>query len=58
MLQSVVLMVSTIGVAVNDESEPYDNIFQTGHLMSRNLVTQKFLTKESRLLVTKYAQID
>ena len=37
--QSVVLMVSTIGVAENDDSEPYDNIFQTGHLMSRNLVT-------------------
>ena len=36
---SVVLMVSTIGVAVHDDSEPCDNIFQTGHLMSRNFVT-------------------
>ena len=36
--QSVVLMVSTIGVAENDDSEACDIIFQTGHLMSRNLV--------------------
>ena len=36
--QSVVLMVSIIGVAENDDSEACDIIFQTGHLMSRNLV--------------------
>ena len=36
--QSVVLMVCTIGVAENDDSEACDIIFQTGHLMSRNLV--------------------
>ena len=32
------LMVCSIGVAVNDDSEACDNIFLTGHLMSRNLV--------------------
>ena len=31
-------MVSTIEVAENDGSEACDNIFQTGHLMNRNLV--------------------
>ena len=31
-------MVSTIGVAKNDDSEASDNIFQTGHVISRNLV--------------------
>ena len=36
--QTVVLMVSTIGVAENDDSEACDIIFQTGHLISRNLV--------------------
>ena len=36
--QSVVLMVSTIGVAENDDSDACDIIFQTGHVMSRNLV--------------------
>ena len=36
--QSGVLMVSTKGVADNDDSEACDIIFQTGHLMSRNLV--------------------
>ena len=36
--QSVVLMVSTIGVAENDDSEACDIIFQTGHDISRNLV--------------------
>ena len=30
-------MVSTIRLAENDDSEACDNIFQTGHLMSRNL---------------------
>ena len=35
---SVVLMVSTIGVAENDDSEACDIIFQTGHVISRNLV--------------------
>ena len=35
---SVVLKVSTKGVAENDDSEACDIIFQTGHLMSRNLV--------------------
>ena len=36
--QSIVLMVSTIGVAENDDSDACDIIFQTGHVMSRNLV--------------------
>ena len=36
--QSVVLMVSTKGVAEKYDSEACDIIFQTGHLMSRNLV--------------------
>ena len=36
--ESAVLMVSTKGVAENDDSEAFDIIFQTGHLMSRNLV--------------------
>ena len=36
--QSVVLMVSTIGVAENDDSEACDIIFQTGHVMIHNLV--------------------
>ena len=36
--QSVVLMVSTIGVAENDDSEACDIIFQTGHDISGNLV--------------------
>ena len=31
-------MLSTIGVAKNEDSEACDNIFQTGHFMSRNLV--------------------
>ena len=31
-------MVIKIGVAENDDSEACGNIFQTGHLMSRNLV--------------------
>ena len=31
-------MVITIGVAENDDSEAYGNIFQTSHLMSRNFV--------------------
>ena len=51
-LQSVVLMVSTIGVARNDKSEACDNIFQTGHLMSRNLVKQGFHSKDSKMLLT------
>ena len=35
----VALMISTIGVAQNNDSETCDNIFfQTGHLMSRKLV--------------------
>ena len=36
--QRVISMVSTKGVAENDDSEACDIIFQTGHLMSRNLV--------------------
>ena len=36
--QSVVLMVSTIGVAEKDDSEACDIIFQTGHVMIHNLV--------------------
>ena len=36
--QTVVLIVSTIGVAVNDDSEACDNILKTNHVMSRNLV--------------------
>ena len=36
--QSVALMVSTKGVAEKDDSEACDIIFQTGHVMSRNLV--------------------
>ena len=51
-------MVSTIGVAMNDNSEACDNTFLTGHLMGRNLVKSKFLSKDSRLLLTWYAQID
>ena len=31
-------LVSTIGVAVNDDSEACDNILKTNHVMSRNLV--------------------
>ena len=31
-------MVVTIGVAENNDSEACGNIFQTGHLMGRNLV--------------------
>ena len=44
-------MVSTIGVAENDDSEACDNIFQTGHLMSRNLVKEKFHSKKSKMSV-------
>ena len=36
--QIIVLMVSTIGVAKNDDSEACDIIFQTGYVMSRNVV--------------------
>ena len=38
-------MVSTIEVAVNDDSEACDNIFLTGHLFSRNLVNKNFSVK-------------
>ena len=51
-------MVSTIGGAENDDSEAGDNIFQTGHLMSRNLVKRKFHSKYPKMLLTYYAQID
>ena len=44
--QSVVLMVSTIEVAENDDSEACDIIFQTNHLMSRNFVKKKFHSKD------------
>ena len=36
--QTVVLIVSIIGVAENDDSEACDIIFQTDHLISRNFV--------------------
>ena len=52
------LLASTIGEAVNDDSQACDNIFQTSHLISRNLVTLKFLSKDSRMLLTCYGQID
>ena len=51
-LQSVVLMASTKGVAENDDSEACDNIFQTGHLMSRNLVKKTFHSKLFKMLLT------
>ena len=50
--QTVVLMVSSIAVAENDESEACDIIFQTGHLISRNLVKKKFHSKHSKMLLT------
>ena len=49
-------MVSTIGVAKNDNSEVCHNIFQTGHLMSRNLVKQKFHSKDSMIGTTRPAE--
>ena len=42
----------------NDDSEACDNIFQTGHLMSRNLLKLKFHSKDFKMLLTCYAQID
>ena len=36
--ESAVLMVSTKGEAESDDSKACDIIFQTGYLMSRNLV--------------------
>ena len=36
--QTVILIVSTREVTENDDSEACDIIFQTGHLISRNLV--------------------
>ena len=36
--ESAVLMVSTKGEAESDDSKACDIIFQTGHLLSRNLV--------------------
>ena len=42
-------MVITIGVAENDDSEACDNIFQTGHLMSRNWVKYNFHSKKSKM---------
>ena len=45
-------MVSTTGVAENDDSEAWHNIFQTGHLMSRNSVKYKFLSKDAKMLLT------
>jgi len=51
-------MVSTKVGAENNDSEACDNIFQIGHLMSRNLVKQKFHNKDSKMLLTYYALID
>ena len=45
-------MVSTTGVAENDDFEAWDNIFQTGHPMSRSLVKYKFLSKDAKMLLT------
>ena len=50
--QTVVLMVSSIAVAENDESEACDIIFQSGHLISRNLVKKNFHSKHSKMLLT------
>ena len=50
--QTVVLMVSSIAVAENDESEACDIIFQNGHLISRNLVKKNFHSKHSKMLLT------
>ena len=45
-------MVSTRGVAENDDSEACDNIFQTlfitGHLMSRNLYNVAYMMRTNR----------
>ena len=43
---------------MNDDSQACDNIFQTGRRISRNLVTLKFRSKDSRMLLTCYGQID
>ena len=51
-------MVSTIGVAENDNYEACYNIFQNDQLMSRTLVKKKFHSKDSKMLLTLYAQID
>ena len=51
-LQSVVLIISTKGVVKNDDFEACDNIFQTGRLISRNLVKKKFHSKDSKMLLT------
>ena len=45
-------MVSTIGVAVNDVSEACDNILKTNHVMSRNMVKEKFHSKDFKMLRT------
>ena len=49
--QSVVLMVSTIEEAENDDSEACDIIFQTNHLIG-NLVKKKFHSKDFKMLLT------
>ena len=51
-------MVSTIRVGENDESDACDNSLETGHLMSRNLVKYKFQSKDSKMFLTSYANID
>ena len=51
-------MVSTTRVAEKDDSEARDIIFQTGHLMSRNLVKKKFHSKDFKMLLTWIAQTD
>jgi len=56
-LQSVVLLVSAIGGAEYHDSKAF-NIFQTGHLLSRHLVKQKFHNKDYKMLLKYYALID
>ena len=51
-INEVITKVSTTGVAENDDSEACDTIFQTGHLMSRNLVKKKFHSKDFKMLLT------
>ena len=44
-------MVSTIGVAENDDSEACDNILKTNHVMSRNLVCKNFTVRTPKCCV-------
>ena len=45
-------MIRTIEVEQNDDSKACDNILQTVHRMSRNLVKLKFYSKDSKMLRT------